>query len=161
MATNRSFLTRLMNIKISDQYLALQAKCNGDVRITNNDKTIIWEGVLQPTPISREYKVVVEYTLEKSPTCVVKSPDLSGLAGERQIPHTYKNETETEGTQLCLYLPQVRHKNRISEWQPTMFLADTIIPWASTWLLYFEFWLFSGQWDGGGVEHDEEGPLCH
>jgi hypothetical protein len=33
-----------------------------------------------------------------------------------------------------------------------MFLANTILPWACLWLFYFEDWLITSQWKGGG-EH--------
>jgi hypothetical protein len=156
MATDRSFLKRLEQpeIGIREQYLALKQFCPGTVVIIDNDKTVQWEGTLLPTPFSREYRVVIRYTLSHPPVCVVKDPDLSALAEGRTIPHIYHNQTGIRGTQLCLYLPVVKQKNKVSEWQPTMFLANTILPWASMWLLYFEFWLSSDEWDGGGVEHD-------
>lgn len=142
-------------ISIRDQYLALKQYCPGTVEILDNDKTVRWEGTLQPTPVSREYQVVIKYTINHPPVCVVKSPDLLALAGDRKIPHTYQNQTGIRGTQLCLYLPVVKQKNKVSEWQSTMFLASTILPWASMWLLYFELWLSSGKWEGGGVEHED------
>lgn len=156
MVTSRSILERLELplIGISEQYLALKAHCPGNVKIANNDKTVLWEGVLQPTSLSREYMIVVKYTLSTSPVCVVKSPDLLTLAKGKKIPHTYLNQTGIKGTHLCLYLPRIRQKNKVSEWQPTMYIADTIIPWTSIWLFYFECWLSTGKWDGGGVEHD-------
>ncbi|MBV7317010.1 hypothetical protein [Shewanella sp. NIFS-20-20] len=155
MATDKSFLRRLEQpeIGIRDQYLALKQFCPGTVVISNNDKTVQWEGTLQPTPFSREYRVVIRYTLSHPPVCIVRDPDLPALAEGRVIPHVYQNQTGIRGTQLCLYLPVVKQKSKVSEWQPTMFLANTILPWASMWLLYFEFWLSSGEWDGGGVEH--------
>ena len=156
MATDPLFLKRLEQpeIGIREQYLSLKQFCPGTVVITDNDKTVQWEGTLQPTPLSREYRVVIKYTLNHSPVCVIKEPDLSVLAKGRKIPHIYQNQTGIRGTQLCLYLPVIKKKNKVSEWQPTMFLANTILPWASMWLVYFEFWLASGEWDGGGVEHD-------
>jgi hypothetical protein len=30
-------------------------------------------------------------------------------------------------------------------------MAETIVPWACEWLLHFEEWLFSGEWDGGSL----------
>jgi hypothetical protein len=31
-----------------------------------------------------------------------------------------------------------------------MLLAYTVVPWISEWLLYYELWLFTGEWTGGG-----------
>ena len=47
---------------------------------------------------------------------------------------------------LCLYRPKYR------EWNPTQHLAKTIVPWLYLWLFYFEEWLVSNDWKGGG-EH--------
>jgi hypothetical protein len=154
--TDPSFLKQLEQplIGIGEQYLALKLFCGGKAVIMDNDKTVQWEGTLRPAPFSREYFVIIKYTLGHPPICVVKDPDLSVLAEGRKIPHIYRNQTGIKGTQLCLYLPVIKQKNKISEWQPTMLLSDTILPWASVWLLYFEFWLHNDVWDGGGAEHD-------
>lgn len=56
------------------------------------------------------------------------------------IPHTYPEK------RLCLYHP-AKH-----EWSQQMYVAKTIIPWASLWLVYYEFWQMTGEWLGGG-EH--------
>lgn len=74
--------------------------------------------------------MIIKYTLGHPPICVVKDPDLSVLA-EGQLSHILRNQTGIKGTQLCLYLPVIKKKNKISEWQPTMLLSDTILPWAS------------------------------
>ena len=148
-----------MTITIADQYSALKQHCNGRVSIQDNDRTVLWEGVLKPSPFSREYDVVIKYKMGKAPVCVVTSPDIKELAEGRTIPHIYRNKTGIEGTQLCLYLPKnkKKKKKRTSEWQSTYFIADTFLPWASLWLLYFEDWLFSDDWQGGGEhDHDEE-----
>ncbi|MFY8284389.1 hypothetical protein AAEU31_12850 [Pseudoalteromonas sp. SSMSWG5] len=156
MATKSSILSQLENpvISIADQYIAFKSCCKGDVAILDNDKTVQWTGYLQPTPLSRLYKVIIKYTLNKLPVCIVTEPDLKVLASGEAIPHTYQNNTSIKGTQLCLYLPKVKKLNKVSEWQPTMFVADTFIPWASAWLFYFECWLSTENWHGGGVEHD-------
>lgn len=40
-----------------------------------------------------------------------------------------------------------------TEWNSGMLIANTIIPWASGWLFFYEFWLATGQWFGGGIPH--------
>ena len=156
MAAKSSVLAQLENpvVSIADQYIALKICCEGEVSIIENDKTVLWTGVIQPTALSREYKVTIKYTINKSPICIINAPDFKSLADDKAIPHIYPNDTNIRGTKLCLFLPKLKKKNKISEWQPTMFVADTIIPWASSWLFYFECWLSSGEWQGGGVDHD-------
>ena len=142
-------------ISIADQYMAFKSCCEGQVVIIENDKTVQWSGYLQPTPISRKYEVTIKYTLNKLPICIVTEPDLQLLASDNQIPHTYVNDSKIRGVKLCLFLPKVKKINKASEWQPSMFVADTFIPWASTWLFYFECWLSNDKWEGGGIEHDD------
>lgn len=99
-----------------------------------------WTCTLQPTPLSREYKVRIEFSRGKSPKIYVDKPDLVALADGRVLPHVY----EQSPTQLCLYLPGS------GEWHDRLLVGQTVIPWASLWLFYFEDWLVSGEWRGGG-----------
>jgi hypothetical protein len=32
-----------------------------------------------------------------------------------------------------------------------MFIDKTIVPWCYLWLFYFEDWLATGEWKGGGI----------
>ncbi|MDY0295864.1 MAG: hypothetical protein RB296_00975 [Acidobacteriota bacterium] len=32
-----------------------------------------------------------------------------------------------------------------------MIIAKTIVPWASEWLIFYELWLATGEWLGGGI----------
>jgi hypothetical protein len=45
---------------------------------------------------------------------------------------------------LCLFNPEKR------EWNPEQRLGDTILPWACIWLYFYEIWLATGDWKGGG-----------
>jgi hypothetical protein len=54
------------------------------------------------------------------------------------------------------FLPKQRHPEKYAEWRPQLQLSDTILPWASLWLFYFEQWLFSGKWEGGGAHPNED-----
>lgn len=31
-----------------------------------------------------------------------------------------------------------------------MLIANTIVPWAVEWLFFYEVWLVTGEWGGGG-----------
>ena len=81
-----------------------------------------------------------------SPQAFVDGPDLHALAGGRRIPHLYQQKPP----KLCLYLP------RTYEWQSWMRLDQSIVPWTALWLFYFEEWLSSNEWKGGGM-HPEPG----
>jgi hypothetical protein len=73
---------------------------------------------------------------------VILKPDLRVLAGGKKLPHIYPYEGK--GTRLCLWKP------RYKEWDWSMKLSQTYIPWTVEWLWYFEEWLQSGIWAGGG-----------
>jgi hypothetical protein len=100
---------------------------------------VIWTGTIRPSAISESYKIKICYSLNKVPRVWVISPELvKGPNGEK-IPHIYsKNE-------LCLYYP------KYWEWNKNMVIAETILPWSSLWLYYYELWHATGQWLGGGI----------
>jgi hypothetical protein len=96
---------------------------------------------VQPSPLSDTYTVRVRYVKDKAPLILVVSPTLKMREGAASIPHTYV------GTKLCLYYPDYE------EWSSDKYIAETIVPWISLWLLYYEGWLATGEWLGGGIEH--------
>jgi hypothetical protein len=100
----------------------------------------VWEYAGRPTLLSREYLLRIDYRRGGVPQVSVKGPDIAALAGDRDIPHVYKDPLR-----LCLYLP------RSGEWDDTKRIDLTVVPWVVVWLYYFEEWLASGDWKGGGV----------
>lgn len=98
-----------------------------------------WTGLVKPSGMSDEYQVKVVYRLGEAPQVWVLSPELRDRPDGTPIPHVYP------GPRPCLYLP------RSGEWHPGMFIADTIIPWTSLWLYYYEVWHATGEWLGGGI----------
>lgn len=48
------------------------------------------------------------------------------------------------GKTLCL------HEDH--EWTSEMPIVRTILPWASEWLVFYEFWKVTGSWLGDGSE---------
>ncbi|MFT0704432.1 hypothetical protein ACDX35_11870 [Enterobacter hormaechei] len=112
--------------------------------------------MLKPVPFSRGYKIRLEYAPPSAPRCFVVSPDLKKLSDGKKIPHTYASLASSKITQLCLYLPRERHPDKHAEWVPQNQLSETILPWASLWLFYFEQWLHSGIWEGGGAHPNDD-----
>lgn len=103
---------------------------------------LTWRGQLKPTPASRVYTAALSYKRREFPRVRIVHPVLETRGGS--LPHVY-----IEG-HLCLFLPSAY------EWDASMFLADTIIPWAAEWLLFYEIWLATGEWLGGGA-HPQPG----
>jgi hypothetical protein len=118
------------------------ARGDGDVR--GGDLTWLFEA--SPTPLSRNYRVCIKLTQGQSPRIVIEDPNLVELAGGRKLPHVYGEAPVS----LCLYHPQRR------EWTPADRLDLTVVPWIYLWLFFFEEWLTSDDWKGGG-EHPEPG----
>lgn len=102
-----------------------------------------WTGDIQPGPLCDIYRVRITWDGKSGRAKVlVLSPKLTQLP-DKEIPHRF------EGGSLCL------HYN--GEWDAWMLISETIIPWASEWLFYYELWLTTGEWLGGG-HGDEPSP---
>ena len=86
----------------------------------------------------------VAYRLGERPVVIVLSPDLRSRDGEG-LPHVFSEK------EPCLFRTKYR------EWDSSMSLVVTIVPWASLWLLYYEVWLVTGKWCGSRQEHPGDG----
>jgi hypothetical protein len=103
--------------------------------------SVSWEGWLQPTDFSACYKLRIELADGGLPKTYLLSHPIENAEGER-APHLYRDD------RLCLYHPNY------NEWHRGLFIHETIVPWSSLWLYYYEIWLTTGEWLGGG-EHPE------
>lgn len=114
----------------------------------------IWEGVL--CPIAQPYRVcIVYFTRRQFPTWQLANPYVTVTVldppvgpdprgtGER-VPHNYGLGCDPAFPHLCLYDPVA------DEYAPDMPIADFIIPWAIEWLFFYEEWVRTGEWKGGG-----------
>lgn len=125
---------RPRGLSVAQQALALSRHFPGS-RVHVRAGTLLWSGQLQPTELSRIYTVEVALGHDRIPRVRVLAPTLASRPGE-SLPHVYGDGT------LCLYT--------FGEWQSSMVLAGTIIPWATEWLINYEIWLSTGEWFGGG-----------
>lgn len=105
------------------------------------ERSAVWTGVLKPQFTA--YRIEVRYTVGQSPQVRVLSPELERKPGneEGSLPHVYG---PSDDPTLCLYDPTT------DEWNSTRLIAETIIPWTIDWLTFYEFWLMTGVWSGGG-----------
>lgn len=101
---------------------------------------LVWDFAARPSPIGRIYQLRICYRYPGLPDVFVLSPDLNVLAEGRFLPHVYSSKP----VRLCLYYPDSK------DWSPEMSIAETIVPWTCVWLFYFEEWLVSDEWQGGG-----------
>ena len=109
-----------------------------------------WEMDIVPSPNSSTYRIRVDYTIGASPKVFVIIPAVLRKAeGATVLPHVFDPEKQ----QLCLYY------SRFGEWDASMFLSRTIVPWASEWLYFYELWVITGEWLGEGIGHSRKTPF--
>jgi len=126
---NRGLLT------VTQQAVGINAAWPDQPRPTVRRNTLRWHGALRPSALSPAYTVSLVYKLGDPPRLHVLEPALD--PGHRlELPHVYDND------RLCLYTP--------GEWNGTMQLATTILPWTAEWLFHYEVWRTTERWVGGG-----------
>lgn len=141
-------------LSAAQQCLALRSSpiCEGHGVLSRGHLTWTWQAA--PSPRGRIYTLHVEFREGDRPEVFVDHPDLVALAEGRKLPHVYGELP----TCLCLYLPSS------GEWHGGLLIASTVVPWAVLWLYFFEEWLVSDEWKGGGVHpaNDEsDDPNTH
>lgn len=101
---------------------------------------LTWDFDVRPSPLSRVYRLRIRQRKHCSPDVYVLSPNLDDMANGRWLPHVYSQKP----VRLCLHFP------KCDEWTFDKSIAETIVPWAYLWLFYFEHWLATDEWQGGG-----------
>jgi len=99
---------------------------------------------ITPSNESWTYRVQICYKLHKRPEAFLLSPQLQEYDGNSP-PHLYSDSSKNPS--LCVYYP------KYNEWESTMLLSDTFIPWISTWLHTYEYWLITGKWHYPDIPH--------
>lgn len=132
-------------LTIAQQFIGLRSNpaCEGVGRLGGN--VLTWRHQVSPTVFSRAYDARIEYRQDRSPQVYIDGPDLTALANGRRLPHVYNQFP----SRLCLFLPGS------AQWGPWRRLDQTVVPWTALWLLYFEEWLVSDSWAGGGLHPPE------
>jgi hypothetical protein len=122
-----------------------------------------WEGTL--TPIAQSYRIWIRYFPERyldevtisHPYVTVKvldpliAPDPRGT-GER-TPHVYRYHQPAHSPALCAWDPTDE------PFSPAVFVADHVIPAVVRWLVFYEDWLDTGVWRGGGKHPDPDAAM--
>jgi hypothetical protein len=98
---------------------------------------------LQPTPSSATYSILITYDWFRPPRARVLRPHLEPNS-DNELPHIYPDGT------LCLHT--------VEDWAWDKLLADSIVPWTSQWLFFYEIWKLTGQWLGSGG--NQTGPIA-
>ncbi len=128
---------------------ALELKGLGlpDATLGYSGRILNYRASISPGAFGRLYQCLLKVKPDgQQPDVIVLEPDLRTLADGKRIPHTYAYDGK--GTRLCLWWPKGR------DWLPSMKLVDTFVPWTAEWLYFFELWLLTGEWSGGGQHPD-------
>lgn len=116
-------------------------------KVVENFNNGFWmEFSIKPTELSRTYRVVLIYVNGYQPYSYVVSPNIINISGDRTVPHLYNQENQ----RLCLTFPVY------DEWTTNKLIVNTYIPWIAHWLYYYEEWLLSDDWKGGGKHPGDE-----
>lgn len=107
-----------------------------------------WEWIyqLQPTEGSPFYSFKLVYDDIRPRIYILDL--LEKVDGNLELPHVWNDKKQ----EICLYYPIYKewtHYKKIS----------IFVPWVSEWLYYYELWLVTGTWYGGGI-HDSDNSIA-
>jgi hypothetical protein len=146
---------------IAAQIASMKARWPNFALVGHDTRAAVWEGELSPTS-ARAYTVRLSYFVpimgerftigQVQPRVRVLAPLLEQHQGYEQgpLPHVYWDKDDPDRPFLCLFSPEGR------EWSIDDLIADTTIFWASRWLFFYEGWLATKKWKGGG-RHSSQG----
>lgn len=127
-------------LTLSVQGLLLKSKYPESKTSVKNNR-LIWYGEIKPTAISRLYKIKIICERGNKPKVFLYGNHIKGIE-RTDFPHKYYKDEIKQEVQLCLNMPY--------EFNYSLRIIDTIIPWIQEWLYFYEIWLFTGEWCGGG-----------
>jgi hypothetical protein len=100
----------------------------------------LWaEGWLRGSPVTRLYRVRLEYAHGSWPRVLILEPSLERRHANQPVAHT------SGPTEPCLFTRGDR------DWHAGMYLGQSIVPWLQEWLVFYEAWRYTGDWYGSGT----------
>lgn len=102
-------------------------------------QTAVWKGEWCPSELSDTYLIRVTYAYRRRPIIAILGPALRLAEGKLKLPHTYADGQHD----ICVHERE--------EWNSKLLIADTIMPWISQWLRFYEYWAQTGSWEGKGT----------
>lgn len=101
-----------------------------------------------------KYKIRIDYYKKGFPNVYVVNPEID-MSESLEI-HTFGNyyhgAYKKELPKLCLTHLET------DKWDSSILLTESYIPWAIEWTEFYELWLLTGKWYGGGV-HPTKGEV--
>lgn len=103
---------------------------------------------LKPTKFSIEYKILLTAKLNSTIVKIfVIEPKIESPKAGEIVPHLFNDNS------LCLYYPKYHEWTYKDSW------VNTLVPWTSLWLYYYEIWKETGVWTGGGIHRNVYTPM--
>lgn len=103
---------------------------------------------MKPTSVSREYKIKLTARQNRQRVDIfIMEPKVNQYENGKKVPHLYSDGS------LCLFYP------KYNEWKYNDLWTETLIPWTSLWLYYYEVWQETGEWLGGGIHGKKNIPV--
>jgi len=99
-----------------------------------------WKWKCKPREMSPFYNFRLVYDSNSPHVFITDHLELHNT--ETKLPHVYNQQKQ----EICLFYPKA------CEWNNTMKIT-IIVPWISEWLYFYESWLITGVWYGGGIHH--------
>ena len=121
-------------LNLGQQALALNDAVPGG-RTWLRPGQLTWSGVVQPTETTQRYRLRIRLRQGSTPSVRVSAPELKPTV-DGLLPHVF-----CDGS-LCL--------SSSGDWDSSMYISSTHLPWACEWLTFYELWRVCGLWHGDG-----------
>lgn len=142
-------------MKSIDEQIAAMAEDWPELELRHReDRGALWEGDLHADKRAHRVRILYRAPLaieafdlrDVQPFVQVVEPLLEQHADyeEGPIPHVYWTKKYPDMPYLCLFSPSGR------EWTPGDLLSRTTVYWTCEWLYFYEGWLVTRRWLGGG-----------
>jgi hypothetical protein len=134
---NRRRIPRPVGPTLWQQAANIRATCP-DLHVSVRGKTLVADGVVRGDPLTRRYRVRLKYQKGFEPQVFILDPPLRRRRPDQVVAHTIGPDRP------CLFTP-------LRDWHPRLYLGQSVVPWLMEWIVFYEGWLATGHWAGGGT----------
>ena len=129
-------------LSMGKQLFALKSRFPSS-RVTHDKGKLVWTTEITPADGCETYNLRLTWSKGRFPEVWASGGALERCDDFGSIPHKFGFDAKAKSVNLCL---------QRRDWNGRQLIADTYVPWAMEWLVFFELWLATGEWLGGG-EH--------
>lgn len=114
-------------------------------RVSNDG--FVWEADLHASALSSTYHVRMEGKEYAFPDIWVSGGAVERCMELEKVPHQFGCKHDPNRIRVCL---------QKGDWSPRASLSRTAVPWTMEWLFFFEVWMATEEWCGGGIHPPQE-----